>query len=147
MITALLDTNVLLDVVLDRPPFVQDSGTVWRACDAGQFSGYVSANSITTIYYIGEKTKGRQVALDAVDKTLAAFEVSPVYRETLETARRLAGPDFEDDVLIASAVISFVNCIVTRDPKDFPKSPVPVYSPADFLVQLATIPPPGPSMP
>jgi predicted nucleic acid-binding protein len=140
MITALLDTNVLLDVVLDRAPFVKDSGAVWRACDAGEFSGFVSANSITTIYYIVEKTRGRRVALDAVDQTLAAFEVSPVYRETLEAARGLGGPDFEDDVLVASAVISLVDCIVTRNSGDFASSSVPVYSPADFLARLAAPP-------
>ena len=81
MITALLDTNVLLDVVLDRPPFVQDSGTVWRACDAGQFSGYVSANSITTRWIrrwrrlksprsIGRRSKPHVGWLDRILKTM-----------------------------------------------------------------------------
>ena len=47
---ALIDTNVVLDVLLNRSPFVVDSAEVWRACDAGRFIGYITATTLTTIY-------------------------------------------------------------------------------------------------
>jgi predicted nucleic acid-binding protein len=129
----LIDTNVVLDVLLDRAPFVGDSSAVWNACDAGKAVGYITATTLTTIYYIVEKTKDRPSALAAVDSCLAAFEIAPVYRETLEAARRLAGKDFEDDVQIAAAVTSFLDAIVTRNTPDFVASPVKVLAPGEFL--------------
>lgn len=97
---------------------------------------------MTTVYYIVERAAGRDAALNAVDRCLAAFEVAPVYRETVEAARRLAGPDFEDNVQIACAATSFLDCIVTRDPRGFGTSPIPVLSPRQFLERLdATAPP------
>jgi len=138
----LLDTNIVLDVLLDRVPHVHDSGAIWRACDAGRCSGYISATCLTTIYYVVGRSAGRDAALSAVDRCLAAFEVAPVYRETLEAARRLAGADFEDDVQIACAMTSFLDCIVTRDPHGFATSSVPVLSPGLFLDHLDARRPP-----
>jgi predicted nucleic acid-binding protein len=87
--TVLLDTNVVLDLLLDRQPFVADSKTVWQACDAGRLTGYITATTLTTIYYIVEKTKNRSSAVAAVDLCLSAFEIGLVYRETLLDARKL----------------------------------------------------------
>jgi predicted nucleic acid-binding protein len=132
-VNALIDTNVVLDVLLNRQPFVTDSAGVWRACDAGRFVGYITATTLTTIYYVVEKSKGHGTALAAIDACLPAFQIAPVYRETLMAARRLAGPDFEDDVQIACAMTSFLDAIVTRNTADFSSSPIKVHAPADFL--------------
>jgi predicted nucleic acid-binding protein len=134
--TALLDTNVVLDVLLDRQPFVIDSKAVWQACDDGKLTGYITATTLTTIYHIVEKTRDRASALAAIDICLTAFEIGPVYRETLLAARKLNGVDFEDDVQMAVAVTSFLDCIVTRNVRDFRASPIKVLSPADFLSAL-----------
>jgi predicted nucleic acid-binding protein len=133
MISALLDTNIVLDVLLDRQPFVTDSKAIWDACDSGRIRGYITATTLTTIYYVIPKTKGRIVARNAVDVCLSAFEIGPVYRETLSAARKLDGPDFEDDVQIATAITSSLDCIVTRNVNDFAASPIKVYSPAEAL--------------
>jgi predicted nucleic acid-binding protein len=134
--TALLDTNLVLDVLLDRQPFVVDSKAVWQACDDGKLTGYITATTLTTIYYIVEKTRDRPRAVAAIDTCLGAFEIGPVYRETLLAARTLNGPDFEDDVQMAVAVTSFLDCIITRNIRDFQASPIKVYSPADFLLTI-----------
>lgn len=47
----LLDTNVILDVLLDRPPHVAHSSEVLAAVELGQATGFVGATSITTIHY------------------------------------------------------------------------------------------------
>lgn len=134
--TALLDTNVVLDVLLDRQPFVTESKAVWQACDAGRLRGYITATTITTIYYIVEKTKDRSSATAAVDICLSAFEIGPVYRETIVAARKLGGVDFEDDLQIATAVTSFLDCIVTRNIRDFKTSLIKIYLPADLMAVL-----------
>ena len=44
--------------------------------------------------------------------------------------------DFEDAVMVETAVRSGVDCIVTRNTKDYSKAPIPVYAPAEFIEPL-----------
>jgi predicted nucleic acid-binding protein len=51
----LLDTNVVLDVLLEREPFFDDSSRVWQASDRGLFDACIASFSIPAIYYICQK--------------------------------------------------------------------------------------------
>lgn len=62
----LIDTNVVLDVILDREPFVESAAALFGLVEVGRLQGYVSATTITNIFYIVRKLKGRQVALEAI---------------------------------------------------------------------------------
>jgi predicted nucleic acid-binding protein len=135
--TALIDINVVLDVLLDRQPWVQDSSAVWNACDEGRITGYLSAITITTIFYVVQRAAGYPQAIAAVDSCLEAFEIAPVYRESLLAARQMTGSDYEDNVQIACAITSFLDCITTRDPGDFAHSVIPVVSPKELMERLA----------
>ena len=140
--TGLIDTNVVLYVLLKREPFFAGSEAVWQACDDGRFEGDVSAVSLTTVFYVGRKLRGAAEARRAVGTCLRAFQVSPVYRETLEAALRMRGPDFEDDVQIACAQTSPLDLVVTRNPADFAASPIPVVTPAELLARQPARPGP-----
>lgn len=131
----LLDTNVLLDIYLDRPEFAA-SLRVLQAQKNNQIRGYVSASSLTDIYYIARRQKGRDVARKAVRLCLDVFDVCKVDDQLLEQAYALAGQDFEDDLQIASVQFYGLNAIVTRDKDDFENSPVPVVSPDELLEQI-----------
>lgn len=65
------------------------------------------------------------------------FEISPVNREVLRVALQLEMKDFEDAVQIASAQADDLDFIITRDVKDYEKSPVKVLTPAEFVQELA----------
>jgi len=132
----LLDTNVVLDVLLDRQPFVDDARRIWEASDRGQFDGYIASFSIPTIHYICRRQSSLESANRAVDQCLAAFEVCVLYRESILAARRMTGGDFEDNLQIAFAITDFLQGIVTRNPADFVDSPIRVYSPEEFLASL-----------
>ena len=132
----LLDTNIVLDVILDREPFAQESGRIWVAADKGLFDAYLASFTIPTIYYICRKHAGAQAADDAIDRCLKAFEIAALYRECILAARRMPGPDFEDNLQIACAITDFMQAIVTRDPGDFAASPIRVYSPVELLAAL-----------
>jgi hypothetical protein len=54
----LLDTHILLDVLLDRAPFVTDSSAIWAACDAGQIVGAIPASTLTQRWTKGGQTGG-----------------------------------------------------------------------------------------
>jgi predicted nucleic acid-binding protein len=137
MMRALVDTNILLDLVLDRTPFVEDATVIWDACRAERFIGYVSAISPLNVFYVVRRARDGAIARQAVEDVLAAFDVCSVDAEALETALALPLKDFEDAVQLASALAYQLDAIVTRDPNDFAGASLPVYSPADFLKQLS----------
>lgn len=132
----LLDTNVLLDALLDREPWAADASLVWAACDEGRLGGTILASTLTDIFYIARKQVDVSTAQLAVGLCLQVFEVCPVDRTALEHAVTLPGDDFEDNVQIACAVIAGVDAIVTRDTAGFAHSPVIVLTPAALAAQL-----------
>lgn len=132
----LLDINVVLDALLDRRPFSVEAHRLWQASDEGLFDACITSFSIPTIHYICEKQEGRGKADRAVDLCLQAFEIAPLYRECILAARRMPGPDFEDNLQIACALTDFARGIVTRNVRDFTHSPLRVYTPGEMLAEL-----------
>jgi predicted nucleic acid-binding protein len=132
----LLDANVVLDVLLERQPFVTDAKRLWQASDDGLFDGCVATFTVPIVHYVCQKHAGPEAAARAVDMCLEAFETAALYRECILAARRMPGGDFEDNLQIACAITDFMQGIVTRNPQHFTASPLQVYSPADFLAIL-----------
>lgn len=136
----LFDTNVVLDVLLNREPWVMEAKALWEANDEGRINGYLAATTLTNIFYIARKSPhSLDDAHAAVRICLEAFEICPVDRHTLQVAAMLQGRDFEDNVQIACSVLASLDAIVTRDVPGFEYSTVPAYSPADMLAQLAQV--------
>lgn len=132
----LLDTNIVLDVLFDRAPFAVDASAIWAACDAGRLVGFLPASTLTDIFYIARRTTDLARARVAVGLCLAAFEIAPVDRQTLEDATVLPGADFEDNVQITCAIRAGVDAIVTRNGDDFAHAPILVLTPAELLTRL-----------
>jgi len=132
----LFDTNIILDVLLERHPFSESATGLLSKVEKGKITGLVCATTLTTIYYLVSKALGRSKANECVELLLCLFEVAPVNRAVIETARTLNLKDFEDAVIYASALHSGCNCIVTRNLKDFSKSEIPVFSPEELLKVL-----------
>ena len=134
----LFDTNVVLDVLLKRAPWVTESAAVWHASDEGRITGYVLASVLTDIFYIARKQVNVETARVAVRTCLEAFEICPVDRETLEQAEVLPRKDFEDNLQIAGATIASLDAIVTRNKGDFAGAKLVVLTPAELLAQLGS---------
>jgi predicted nucleic acid-binding protein len=134
--TALIDINVPLDVFLAREPWLTDARAVWDAHDRRAIVGHIAAHGLTNLFYIARRVVGLEKARKAVGLCLQTFEVIPVGRAELELADSLAGHDFEDNLVLTCAMIAGLDVIVTRDPRGFVGSTIPVLSPAELLEQL-----------
>jgi predicted nucleic acid-binding protein len=132
----LLDTNVVLDVLYDRAPWVAEARAIWQAVDDGRILAYLAATTLTNIFYIGRQISGFQSAQAAIQTCLEAFEICTIDRPTLERALKLSVSDFEDNVQIACAESYGVEAIITRDAKGFKDSPVPVLTPTQALTEI-----------
>ena len=132
----LIDTNVMLDVLLNREPWVAQSSAVWQANDEGHIVGHITACAIADIFYIARRLTTLETARAAVRICLEAFEVCPVDKQTLAQAETLPGSDFEDNLQIACANLAGLDAIVTRDESGFQTAAVPVLTPEELLKQL-----------
>jgi predicted nucleic acid-binding protein len=134
----LLDTNVVLDAILQRPPWHKEADAILDAAALGQVSCAATTLSLATVFYVARRSVGTALARAAVRKSLAAYAILPVDKQTFLDADAMTGNDFEDNIVIAAAVAAGLDGIVTRNVADFTLSPIPVWEPAELLRQLAT---------
>ncbi|HLP91319.1 MAG TPA: PIN domain-containing protein [Nostocaceae cyanobacterium] len=127
-----IDTNVVLDFLLEREPFIKDAVKLFAKIDSGEITGFIAATTITNIYYIILKAAGVKVAQDAISQILTDLHICMVDRNVLEQAITLNLQDFEDAVQYACAMTSMVDIIVTRDVSGFLSSEIPVMQPGEF---------------
>ncbi|MEO6193721.1 MAG: PIN domain-containing protein [Thermoanaerobaculia bacterium] len=129
----LFDTNVVLDLLLDRAPFAEASEQILSRVETGELAGYLCATTITTIHYLAAKALGAQKALTEVRKLLVLFEIAPVNRPILENALESDFSDFEDSVLHEAALQVGADAIVTRNLSDFHHARLPAHSPEEMI--------------
>lgn len=131
-----LDTNIVLDVLLDRQPFVADSESVILRCEALGAEMFIAWHGLATAYYLLKRGRTETEALAEVDKILAWARVAEGTNAHARQARSMGFGDFEDALQSVSATACAADWIVTRNKKDFAISAVPVLTPAEFLQQF-----------
>ena len=132
----LIDTNVVLDWLLDRKPWADEAKPLWDARDAGLIVCYLPASVLTDIFYIVRRSAGISGAFSALDRVFGAFGLFAVDAPLLQQARALPGNDFEDNVQIAWAVNASLDVIITRDPTGFRHAPVAVIEPPQITTYI-----------
>ena len=132
------DTNIIIDVLLEREPFVEDSCKVLSLCEDHLIHGFVSASSVTDVYYLVRKyTHSTDLAYKAVGKLLEIVKVGSVTNNDVLTAFQQKAKDFEDCLVATCAKSIRCDYIVTRNKKDFEEFGVPVLTPVELLRQLS----------
>lgn len=133
----LFDTNVVLDVLMDRMPFSEAAVDLFSKVEDGTIIGYLCGTTVTTIYYLASKVVGAARAQKEVKKLLGLFEVAPVNRPVLESALSADFNDFEDAVIYEAARHIGADAIVTRNQKDYIKSQIPIYTATELSKMLS----------
>ena len=129
----LLDTNVVLDLLLDRSPFSDSAARVFSLVENSEVEAALCATTVTTIDYFLSRSLPRDASKKALQRLLELFEVAPVNRSVLEEALQSRMIDFEDAVLSYAAHLVGATAVVTRNAKDFRHSPVKALDPSEFL--------------
>lgn len=128
------DTNVLLDVLLRREPFLTDSRRVWSLAERGKAVGMLSVLTLPSIYYLARKAADHSAALAMIRLIRGTFSLVPFDQGILDQALASDFPDFEDAIQYFSARKAEADCILTRDAGHFASASIPVLSPEQFLV-------------
>ena len=132
----LVDTNVVLDVLLARRPFVVASAEVFGLVEHSRIEGLLCATTITTIDYLLTQAMPRPAARHALQKILELFEIAPVNRAVLEEAIRSKVADFEDAVIDQAGRLAGAEVIVTRNQSDFRLASLKILGPDELLASL-----------
>ena len=137
-IDVLIDTNVVLDVLLERQPFYDDSLAIFQLVDTERIRGYLSATSMTNIFYLLRKAGNNSAAAYLMmDELSDLFTVAPVSKTTVAAALSLRWRDFEDAVQFIAARENNAAYIITRNTQDFSSGHIPALTPEQFIQIIA----------
>lgn len=131
-----LDTNVLLDFLLDRAPFNDDIAEIIEYSTTGSFQICVSSITITDTNYIIGRSEGSRSANKKTKRILQLVTVENVGESTVNKASKSKFKDFEDGVQNFCAIEADHTIIVTRNVKDFKESMISILTPTEFLVRM-----------
>ncbi len=133
---ALIDLNVILDMLQRRRPFFETSARVLALAEKRAFRGVWSAHSITTLFYLYARDQTADAARVAITDLMQFLAVAAVDQQVIETALALPYRDFEDAVQMAAAMHESADYLITRNVADFKLGPIPALTPAEFLALL-----------
>ena len=132
----LIDTDVILDDVLDRYPHSVDSKEFLRQVEQTVGIVFVSWHSISTLYYIASRERGDEATRQYILHLLSFARIAETNTEHLRYALELDMRDFEDAMQVAAAQACGARHIVTRNIRDFASSPIPAITPQEALTDL-----------
>lgn len=138
---ALLNTCVVMDFLQNREPFSLAAKSIFRAAATDWFNGSITAKSATDIYYLTHRcTHSDKESREKLNQLLTILGLLDTTSEDIFHAISSPVSDFEDAVIIETAIRNHMDCIITRNTKDYAKAALPIYTPDEFLAKLENSP-------
>ncbi|MBO1056954.1 MAG: PIN domain-containing protein [Dolichospermum sp. JUN01] len=133
----LFDSDVLLDILAQRQPFVIASAQALNTVMKKQVQGFVSGHAVTNIFYILRRQIGSEAARKLIENLLQHIQIASITNQVIHQALQSPIKDFEDAVTSAAAMAAGLEIIVTRNKSDFVASLVPAMLPEELLKMLS----------
>lgn len=131
----LVDTNVWVDIALDRKEHVQDSQGAVGVCLLEGIELFVAGTSLKDTFYIADRSAGTKRAYESIETILQIAKVISIDDAVCHRALDLEKPDYEDGMIAAAALLNKVDAVISRDGQAFKSLEVPKYSPKEFIAQ------------
>lgn len=129
----LVDTNVVIDMLLDRED-ADAACAVFDGAERGDYYLHICALSFTTMFYSLRKILSREDRINVLAQLKEAMEVAEVDGNVIDMALKSGWKDFEDAVQNFSAVVNpQISAIITRNTKDFKDSSLEVVDSVESL--------------
>ena len=133
----MIDTNIILDVLMEREPFYEQSKAVLMLCEENRINGFISASTATDIFYLVRQALGNtDDAYTALGHMLNIVKVLTVTNEDINSAFLKRARDFEDCLLATCAKSNRCDGIVTRNKRDFQNFGIPLFSPEEIVLSV-----------
>lgn len=139
-VTILLDTNIIVDVALERQPHFDASQQVLLLVEQGQIEGYISASTFSDLYYIIRRARGREWTTDFLNWLVTYCQIATVNETAIRMALAANFRDFEDAIQYSTAVVNQLDAIITRNTEDFPVTTPRIMTPEQLIQELTNSP-------
>jgi predicted nucleic acid-binding protein len=128
-----IDSDIILDLVLKREPFFNDSQRLLSLIERNYFSGFTSSLILANCYYIITGNKDKKTALKTISKLRSVLNVLPFTNKEIGESLNSSIADFEDGVQYFIALNNGINTLITRNISDYKGLDINVLTPKDFL--------------
>ena len=134
-LSCLFDTDVLLDVVFRREPFVNASAHVLLLAERQTIAGWTTPVILANVFYLVGRARTIPAAHDTIRGLRGILGILGVGTAETDAAFSRAAdyPDWEDQLQYAAAENHACEYLITRNVSDFPTSPVEAVTPSEFL--------------
>lgn len=132
----LLDTNIIVDIALERQSYIINSETVLAFVEQGQIEGYISASTISDLYYLIRKQKGRDLTIEFLRQIVTFCQIATVNQAVITMALTANFRDFEDVIQYSTAVLNQLDAIITCNPQDFSVITPRILTPEQLIQEL-----------
>lgn len=133
-----LDTNILVDIVTNRKPYSKNAISIFDYCQRKEVIMHSTSHSIATLHYLAKKIVNEKELRLIIEDLLDTISIIAITESILKKSLKSNHKDFEDAIQITAAQsINTMDCIITRDIKDYKFSELNVYTPDEFLTQLS----------
>jgi predicted nucleic acid-binding protein len=129
-----IDTDVIVDFLIDRKPFSEEAATIFSMIDKKKIKGYISALTICNLYYILRKAGSHRKVKKSLQLLSDLVDILKIDSNIIKSALSSEFKDFEDSVQYFTAIEhAKIDCLITRNVKDFKGINLPVMTPHAFL--------------
>ena len=133
----LFDTCIVIDALQSRQPFAGQAQTLFLLAATHRINGFLTAKACTDIYYLTHHyTHDEQQSRQVVDKLFSLFTVLDTAADDLTRALPSKMPDFEDALMVETALRSGVDAVVTRNLDDYRQAAITVYAPGELIALI-----------
>lgn len=132
-----LDTNIIIDLIADRKPFSKYAVEIFNKAEEKKIRLFASSHSIATTHYLLKKYLDEKTLRDVLYNLLDYLTVIPVDTDVLKKGLRSKHKDFEDAIqILCASSVEKIDCIVTRNTKDFRACEILVLTPDELCIRL-----------
>lgn len=137
MIKVLFDTNVILDIALERDPFFEEAVKLFELIDIREITAFITATTITDIYYISKKIKGHKASIEFITNLVEVVNILGIDKEIIINAIAREMKDFEDSIQVSASEFNKLEYIITRNKPDFHSiSTLKILTSAEILAEI-----------
>jgi predicted nucleic acid-binding protein len=134
-----IDTDVIIDFLIDREPHSREAAIIFTLIEQKKLKGYVSSLTFSNLYYVLRKIESHNKVIAKLDSISRLLTILKVDQQIIKYAIASGFPDFEDSIQYNCALdYKKIDVLITRNIKDFKGSEIPVMTPADYLKMVSS---------
>ena len=134
-----IDTDVIIDFLIDRKPFSREAAIIFTLIEQKKLKGYASSLTFSNLYYVLRKFESHNKVISKLYSISTILNILKVDEHTIKKALASGFPDFEHSIQYFCAIENRkIDVIITRNTKDYKKSDISILTPGDYLITASS---------